>query len=184
MKGVVYKITNLVNWKVYVGKTVSPSIRWGLHFRDAKKLDTYFSRAIRKYGNCVFVFSVLEIADSKILNEREKHWIAKLNTCHGVGYNSTEGGEGGAVIDPISRMRLSHPGKLNPFYGKRHTEEVKMSISLKNRGKGKVLTKEIVLEMMEEYQQGKSQRKIARERGYAKSTVNEALSGRNWRHLR
>jgi len=50
---VIYKITNIINGKIYVGKTTrSLKDRWNRHIYDAlsNRLDTHFSRAIRKYG--------------------------------------------------------------------------------------------------------------------------------------
>lgn len=95
--GIIYKITNLVNGKLYAGQTVrSLGDRWADHKRDARKGIEYpLYSAIRKYGAENFIIEMIDSANSLgRLNELEKIWIYKLNsrTKNGMGYNVLEGG--------------------------------------------------------------------------------------------
>ena len=92
----IYTLTNTINGKQYVGKTrETAQKRFRQHVRDAKKgSTTAIHRAIRKYGEDVFIVSQIDTADTKDeLNLKERRWISELKTL-GEGYNMTPGGEG------------------------------------------------------------------------------------------
>lgn len=98
--GYIYKITNLVNKKVYIGQVYNKSIeaRFIRHCKCADpKSPSYLCRAIYKYGKENFKVEQIEECYSVLeLNEREKYWIAYYNSTNGeIGYNLTPGGEGG-----------------------------------------------------------------------------------------
>lgn len=99
--GFIYKVTNRVNGKVYVGQTVHTiEWRWNTHLNSAynDRMGDYnvlFHRAIRKHGIDAFEVSEVEKCDSSVLNEREKYWIKEYNSFSSQnGYNSTLGGDG------------------------------------------------------------------------------------------
>ena len=56
----IYKITNLINGKIYVGKSKNPKVRWRQHKSHSKKRNTKLYYAMRKYGIENFIFEVLE----------------------------------------------------------------------------------------------------------------------------
>ena len=123
--GYIYKITNIVNNKIYIGKTVRTiKSRFSRHINDAEsgRLNTHLSRAIRKYGKQNFKIEEIEKIDNKLLEEREIYWINfyKSSVC---GYNETLGGDGGntyinktpAEMEKIkSEIRMTKVGGLNP----------------------------------------------------------------------
>jgi len=90
----IYKITNQINGKSYIGFTsVSKEERWKKHQSDAYRgSDFFFHRALRKYGILSFRMETLEEGwDPKIGKEiREPYWISVLKP----EYNMTKGGEG------------------------------------------------------------------------------------------
>lgn len=94
---IVYKAENLINKKVYIGRTVCPieDRQWG-HVNAAKKNSkTVFHNAIRKHGADNFQFSVLCQCDSyEEMNEKEKYFISLLDSQIPNGYNMTPGGDG------------------------------------------------------------------------------------------
>ena len=97
--GYIYKITNIVNNKVYIGQVSGKTIyeRFKRHVKDSKKLNTYIGRAIQKYGYKNFTIDEIDFANNqKELNEKEIYWIKyfhSTNQCK--GYNLTDGGDGG-----------------------------------------------------------------------------------------
>jgi len=86
---VIYKITNLINNKIYVGKDVKNR---SYYYGSGKVLKF----AIKKYGKENFKKEIIEECDKEQLSKREVYWIKKLrsNTAN-IGYNLTSGGEGG-----------------------------------------------------------------------------------------
>ncbi|PGA05603.1 NUMOD1 domain-containing DNA-binding protein [Bacillus mycoides] len=96
MRNVIYKATNMVNGKVYIGLTMQLfSERKKEHRKDSKKKDNPFYRAIRKYGWTSFEWEIIDKADTREeLNEKEKYWIANYDSYSSKrGYNATRGGD-------------------------------------------------------------------------------------------
>lgn len=89
----IYKITNLVNNKVYIGQSVrNIQQRFIRHINDAMncKLDTHFARAIRKYGEDNFVIELIDSAKTQAeLNQKEQYWIHYYDSIRH-GYNETD----------------------------------------------------------------------------------------------
>ena len=96
MKKYIYKVTNNINNKVYIGQTNNLQRRKNEHFNcigDKNKLLYY---AIQKYGKENFSFECIEDL-CEDYNEKEKYWIKEYRSYVGYddckGYNVTEGGE-------------------------------------------------------------------------------------------
>lgn len=89
----IYKITNLVNGKVYVGQSIRDiKQRFTRHINDSLncKLDTHFARAIRKYGKENFIIELIDTAETQDeLNQKERYWIRFYDSVHH-GYNETD----------------------------------------------------------------------------------------------
>lgn len=99
----IYVITNNVNGKQYVGKTVySIEKRFQEHKNDSMKRRCEkrpLYAAMRKYGIEHFTIDVLEICSAEQMSDREKYWINELHTYGHTGYNATYGGEGKPLYD-------------------------------------------------------------------------------------
>jgi group I intron endonuclease len=89
----VYKITNLINGKIYIGKDEGDRI----DYMGSGKL---IRLAIKKYGLENFRKEIVEsINDRELLKERERFWIDHFNaTDKSMGYNIHVGGHGGDTI--------------------------------------------------------------------------------------
>ena len=76
----IYKITNNINNKIYIGKTVGTvEKRWKEHIKDYKKRTCEkrpLYRAMNKYGvECFSIEAIEEVDDQILLNDRERFWI-------------------------------------------------------------------------------------------------------------
>lgn len=96
----IYKIENNINHKIYIGQTVDFIRRKEEHLNrynnnSLKSNRSYLYRAFRKYGVENFTFSVVEECDVNSLNDKEKFYILKYNSCLD-GYNMTTGGQNDA----------------------------------------------------------------------------------------
>ena len=89
---VIYKITNLLNGKVYIGQTIQEvSQRWKRHCKGNDK--TAIAEAIKKYSKDNFKFEVIDTAETlEDLNKKEESWILKENSISPNGYNLNSGG--------------------------------------------------------------------------------------------
>lgn len=102
--GYVYKITNKINNKVYIGITTnSIEHRWKQHIQTAhqensKDYNSVFKKAIRKYGESNFLIEKIEEWENlDKLKEREQYWISYYKSYYELenswGYNGTPGGD-------------------------------------------------------------------------------------------
>jgi len=96
----IYKITNNINGKVYIGKTNKTIMkRFKKHCEDSLKYkERPLYRAFNKYGIKSFSINEIEECNPNIVNEREKYWIEYYNSFKN-GYNATLGGDGKSYLD-------------------------------------------------------------------------------------
>lgn len=130
----IYKITNTITGKVYIGFTSRTlKERWDDHIYASKKKNYYFYNSINKYGPENFELIELEkCASIEELKEKEKIWIAIYNSANRkFGYNSTLGGEGQKANEE-TKKKLSNANKGEKHYnfGKHLSEEIKRKMSL------------------------------------------------------
>lgn len=133
----IYKITNKINNKVYIGKTIrSLDVRFKEHLRDSAIKDSKLYRAIRKYGKENFSIELIEEVEEESLSERERFWI-KENDSYYHGYNSTFGGEGESSVDEEQIIKLYNSGKTMKEIYKitSHTEKTISSVLKRNSQK-------------------------------------------------
>lgn len=139
----VYKITNLINNKIYIGKANNIKKRFNAHKTAARRQDpndfSKIHRAMNKYGEDNFFIEELgEYSTETEALQAEINFIKNLNSQDdSVGYNITLGGEGasGFKHSDESKEKMSNSkkglflGEQNPFYGKNHSEETKKLLS-------------------------------------------------------
>lgn len=156
MKSGIYKITNIINNKCYIGSSWDVENRLRTHKSKLKKGKNTIKlqNAFNKYGKENFIFEFLEIVPIEGLKDKEQYYLNVLKP----EYN----------IDPIARRnseevreansrRLSNSG--NGMFGKKHSAETirKMSLHFKNKFKnkenhpmyGRHLSKDSIVKMIE-----------------------------------
>lgn len=94
----IYKITNKINNKIYIGQSKNIEQRWKEHIRHSKdkysRHKPYIHSAINKYGKDNFKFDVIEECKFEELDEKERYYIKLYNSNkRGIGYNITPGGD-------------------------------------------------------------------------------------------
>ena len=113
MNGYIYKITNDINDKVYIGKTLySIEKRWKEHCADRTKNEVKnrpLYKAINKYGKEHFHIEIIEECDEEILSMREIYWIETYHS-YSNGYNATLGGDGMILYDHNEIIALYKEG--------------------------------------------------------------------------
>jgi len=133
----IYKITNTVNDKLYVGQTTRTlEERKQQHIRLANSgHKTHLYNAMRKYGINKFVFEkICDVGSVEDLNILERYYIAKYN-CVSSGYNMVDGGNNNVMF--IDSVKEKHQLKMSS----RETRE-KISKSMKQYRKKNPFTEE------------------------------------------
>lgn len=92
----IYKATNKINGKCYIGKTVNFKQRVWQHLRCYEKEDCVFHRALQKHGKENFSWDIIcNIDDEAEADKLEKRYIQEYNSHVPNGYNENKGGTGG-----------------------------------------------------------------------------------------
>lgn len=116
---VIYKLTNLVNNKIYIGQTkTSLRKRMISHLSQARKYTKakkhHLQFAIQKYGSDNFQIEILECCNQENLNNREIFWIEYFNTTDpNIGYNCTIGGDGCSMKRKVKQSTRSKISEAN-----------------------------------------------------------------------
>lgn len=153
----VYKIKYQEGYKSYIGQTEEFDKRLYYHFSGQGKLVIH--KAIKKYGKEKFSHTALCFCHSKEqLNEQEKFYIWYYNTISPNGYNRTLGGDShteeskrkiglsmkgkkpwnkgiSLPCEMKDKIRNSHMGERNHFFGKKHSEDSKQKMSIAKIGR-------------------------------------------------
>jgi len=194
-----YRITNKVNNKIYIGQTINPKARWSRHRSDARskekiKRDRHLCCAIRKYGIDSFIFEIILQARSlEAIDEAEIICIKQYNSSdRNFGYNISYGGNGKRIVSENTKKKLS---LLN--LGKKASDETKMKMSSSMLGKnsgqengmyGKTpkhakLTLQQAKQIRSLYQESKSMTKLAKMFNVSKKTILNIIHNKIYKDL-
>lgn len=134
----IYKTTNIINNKIYVGKHK--------HDNNHKYLGSgnLLKDAIKKYGVKNFKREILEHVTDENINQREIYWIRELQSQNlEIGYNISSGGDGGNIAPWTEERKLKikngkkgqNTGKNNPNYGNKWDDAQRKRQSEKFKGR-------------------------------------------------
>lgn len=110
----IYKITNLINGKIYIGQTINDiNYRFMQHCYYASTRHSAISKSINKYGKENFKIELIDECGSvEEMNEKEIYWIKELNSLSPNGYNLCYGGNGKGKHTPetIAKIQAGRVG--------------------------------------------------------------------------
>lgn len=141
----IYTIYNKLSNKYYVGSSIDVEKRIREHISELKggyHKNEHLLKSFLKYGKENFEFEILEECDEQFLYSQESYWCNLLNTYdRNFGYNIEivlpEGKriseETKKKISDIRKEQYKDPTK-NPFYGRTHSKETRLKMSLKGKG--------------------------------------------------
>lgn len=126
----IYKITNTINGKCYIGQSADLVKRIRKHVKtllNGTNRNEHLQNAYKKYGQGNFTIEIIEECRTEELDAREIFWIDYYKSYDPkYGYNKTKGGTGGngylEVADEKykekikNKMSESRKGERNPIY--------------------------------------------------------------------
>ncbi len=128
----IYKITNTINNKIYIGQTVKSILhrqKRHIYAFSSKSKRTALNSAIVKYGKNNFIVEEVDTAQNiDELNIKEKYYIKFYKSLSPNGYNLTTGGNNKLLSDE-TKLKISLANK-----GKYVTDETKLKLSLSHKG--------------------------------------------------
>ena len=129
----IYRITNSINGKIYIGLTGwGYEERW-LRHKSASRLgvETYLYNAVRKHGEENFSIELIEQTETiEQAKEREKFWIHQFNSIdRDLGYNIKDGGEGNELPEE-TKQKISKTNRQRFI----DNPELRQRISIQKKG--------------------------------------------------
>ena len=133
--GAIYKITNTVNQKHYIGQTIHDAEKTRIrdHFNYAYRSNIILSRAIEKYGKDAFTHEILHDGIiPALLDSYEIEAIKKFNTVVPNGYNLNRGGSGNLLYPEYGGDKNK---RQSAWRHKRYAEDPDFRENERNRGR-------------------------------------------------
>ena len=91
MKSTIYRITNIINFRIYIGSSIHVETRWKEHLNDLRKNkhpNYYLQKDFNLYGEDKFIFSIVEECNKDELQKKEQFYLDKWQPFHkNYGYN-------------------------------------------------------------------------------------------------
>jgi group I intron endonuclease len=154
----IYKITNKINGKVYIGQ--SWAIERRIKYHKGHTHNEHLKRAFRKYGKENFLFEVIKEFNQEcsqiLLDEAENFYIKEFDSINpSRGYNKKEGGAHGRMSEEAIKKRVEKNT------GKKRTKEQRERISKGNKGKH-VISEETRKKLSESHKKYIIRKKLSR----------------------
>jgi group I intron endonuclease len=128
----IYKITNIVNKKYYIGSAINVKKRINEHkssLMKNKHYNSHLQSSYNKYGASNFIYEIIETAKNENIIECEQYWIDTLDANNNIkGYNKRKIASSNLGInfseEAKKNLRLSHLGQKR---SKRAQEKISAS---------------------------------------------------------
>lgn len=182
----IYKITNLINGKVYIGQTsLTPEIRFNTHKKCYKSNGcSKLYKAMRKYGKENFI--VETICETNNPDADEKYWIKYYNSVE-LGYNISYGGEGESlrsekdeniIIESFKRLQSIRKVYKETGYSR---DYIRNTLKVHNIDYNSINTLKNIDEklIIEKYHELKEVLKVSKELGISERTIRKYLRKNN-----
>lgn len=173
----IYKITNKVNGKCYIGQSNDIHRRWKQELAPNAKLNPHLARAFEKYGIDNFDFEIIEECQREQLNEREQFYIEIYHSIDPkLGYNKTEGGDGNLGRHFImSEEQKEKIRKANT--GRKYTDD--KLVNVRYACQHKIDPNQIVIYCYETNKYYLSISKAAKELDICKESIRHVINGQD-----
>ena len=149
MTACIYKLTNKINNKIYIGQTIDFDYRIYCHFNKNNTTGRKLKNAIKKYGKENFLIAIVESFDlsddiKDMLNQREQYYLDLYKPFGKVGYNLQKHSlrtNLGTKMPNWVREKVSnglkkyHKTHDNAFKGRKHSDETKKLLSIASKGR-------------------------------------------------
>jgi len=194
----IYIIFNLINGKIYVGKSNSKR-RWKTHLNTArsgpevyKKSFSLIHKAIRKYGENNFDFKIIQHVTEKEVKSAERYWIDFYKTNvwkfgNNFGYNLTQGGEGWEghhhTDDTKNKLRILKTGLKASLETKVRMSESHKGLIVGSKNPRVKLNEENVKSIKRLIKNGDNNRTIAAQFRVHHATISAIRTGKLWSHI-
>lgn len=137
----IYKITNLLNSKIYIGQSVKLLSRISAH--KSENGGGLLSKAITKYGKDNFLFEVLEYCNKDDLDELEIKYISEYNSTVPNGYNISIGGKYPIYESEEIKNAFTKTGEDHFWFNKNLPKEIRDKMSESNSGVNNTQAKQV-----------------------------------------
>ena len=144
----IYKITNKLNGKFYIGSSKDIDQRWNEHklnLKSNRHINKKLQNAWNFYGEDNFLFEIIEctVCEQSVLFDREQYYLDLFRPyMRDIGYNICPTAAGGDTIthNPnreqfIQKMSTLCAGENNPMFGRTHRSDTVLKQKEKSKGK-------------------------------------------------
>jgi group I intron endonuclease len=146
--GVIYKISNSIDGRVYIGSTINPHKRWNEHKRNLlnnKHQNNHLQHFVNKYGLDVLRFNVIEVVDNEITLIREQYYLDSISNKFNIA-NCASAPMLGKTHSNESLRKISErsSGLNNPMFGKKRPQWLIDKLTEASLGREKTLIEKII----------------------------------------